>query len=48
MSGILVVIGLTVINTLVTSLLGIDDDDFYYRTLVHSLSFLFVFTKSYA
>src|SRR5215204_7348184 len=29
-SGILVVIGLTVINTLVTSLLGIDDDDFYY------------------
>src|SRR5919112_961562 len=34
LSGIIVVIGLTVINTLVTSLLGIDDDDFYYRTVI--------------
>ena len=33
-SGIIVVIGLTVINTLVTSLLGIDDDDFYYRNVI--------------
>jgi len=34
LSGILVVVGLTVINTLVTSLLGIDDDDFYYRNVI--------------
>jgi type I phosphodiesterase/nucleotide pyrophosphatase len=34
LSGIIVVIGLTVINTLVTSLLGIDDDDFYYRNVI--------------
>src|SRR5215217_2636731 len=34
LSGIVVVIGLTVINTLVTSLLGIDDDDFYYRNVI--------------
>ena len=27
-------IGLTVVNTLVTSLLGIDDDDFYYRNVI--------------
>src|SRR5215217_2154617 len=33
-SGIIVVVGLTVINTLVTSLLGIDDDDFYYRNVI--------------
>jgi uncharacterized membrane protein YvlD (DUF360 family) len=32
--GIVVVIGLTVINTLVTSLLGVDDDDFYYRNVI--------------
>ena len=31
---IVVVIGLTAINTLVTSLLGIDDDDFYYRNVI--------------
>jgi uncharacterized membrane protein YvlD (DUF360 family) len=34
LSGIIVVVGLTVINTLVTSLLGIDDDDFYYRNVI--------------
>jgi uncharacterized membrane protein YvlD (DUF360 family) len=34
LSGIIVAIGLTVINTLVTSLLGIDDDDFYYRNVI--------------
>src|SRR3712207_5183339 len=34
LSGIIVVIGLTVINTLVTSLLGIDDDDFYYQNVI--------------
>jgi uncharacterized membrane protein YvlD (DUF360 family) len=34
LSGVIVVIGLTVINTLVTSLLGIDDDDFYYRNVI--------------
>jgi len=34
LSGIIVVIGLTVINTLVTSLLGIDDEDFYYRNVI--------------
>jgi uncharacterized membrane protein YvlD (DUF360 family) len=34
LSGIFVVIGLTVINTLVTSLFGIDDDDFYYRNVI--------------
>src|SRR5918993_3686956 len=28
LSGIIVVVGLTLVNTLVTSLLGIDDDDF--------------------
>jgi uncharacterized membrane protein YvlD (DUF360 family) len=33
-SGIIVVIGLTMINTLVTSLFGIDDDDFYYRSVI--------------
>src|SRR5918999_1087604 len=33
-SGIIVVIGLTLVNTLVTSLLGIDDDDFYYRNVI--------------
>jgi len=34
LEGIVVVIGLTVVNTLVTSLLGIDDDDFYYRNVI--------------
>jgi uncharacterized membrane protein YvlD (DUF360 family) len=34
LSGVFVVVGLTVINTLVTSLLGIDDDDFYYRNVI--------------
>src|SRR4051812_39408332 len=34
LSGIVVVIGLTVVNTLVTSLFGIDDDDFYYRNVI--------------
>ena len=34
LSGIIVVVGLTLVNTLVTSLLGIDDDDFYYRNVI--------------
>jgi uncharacterized membrane protein YvlD (DUF360 family) len=34
LDGIVVVIGLTVINTLVTALFGIDDDDFYYRNVI--------------
>src|SRR5215212_10008200 len=34
LEGVVVVIGLTVVNTLVTSLLGIDDDDFYYRNVI--------------
>src|SRR5215212_4852890 len=34
LDGIVVVIGLTIINTLLTSLLGIDDDDFYYRNVI--------------
>jgi uncharacterized membrane protein YvlD (DUF360 family) len=32
--GIVVALGLTVVNTLVTSLLAIDDDDFWYRNIV--------------
>jgi uncharacterized membrane protein YvlD (DUF360 family) len=32
--GIVVALVLTVVNTLVTSLLGIDDDDFYYRNVI--------------
>ena len=32
--GVVVAIGLTVANTLVTSLLAIDDDDFWYRNVV--------------
>jgi uncharacterized membrane protein YvlD (DUF360 family) len=32
--GIVVAIGLTVINTLTTSLFAIDDDDFFYRNVV--------------
>jgi uncharacterized membrane protein YvlD (DUF360 family) len=34
LSGIIVVVGLTLVNTLVTSLLGIDDEDFYYRNVI--------------
>jgi uncharacterized membrane protein YvlD (DUF360 family) len=34
LSGIIVVVGLTLMNTLVTSLLGIDDDDFYFRNVI--------------
>jgi uncharacterized membrane protein YvlD (DUF360 family) len=33
-AGIGVAIGITVVNTLVTSLLAIDDDDFYYRNVI--------------
>ena len=33
-AGIVVALGLTVVNTLVTSLLAIDDDDFWYRNVV--------------
>jgi uncharacterized membrane protein YvlD (DUF360 family) len=32
--GVLVAIGLTVVNTLATSLFAIDDDDFFYRNVV--------------
>jgi uncharacterized membrane protein YvlD (DUF360 family) len=32
--GVLVALGLTVVNTLFTSLLAIDDDDFWYRNVV--------------
>src|ERR687898_3111971 len=34
LSGIIVVVGLTLTNTLVTSLLGIDDDDFFFRNVI--------------
>ncbi len=34
LSGIIVVVGLTLINTLVTSLLGIDDDDYFFRNVI--------------
>ena len=33
-TGIAAAIGLTIANTLVTSLLAIDDDDFYYRNVI--------------
>jgi uncharacterized membrane protein YvlD (DUF360 family) len=33
-SGIVVALGLTVINILITSLLALDDDDFYYRYVI--------------
>jgi uncharacterized membrane protein YvlD (DUF360 family) len=33
-TGIVVAIGLTVVNTILTSLLAIDDDDFWYRNAV--------------
>ena len=33
-SGIVVALGITVVNTLLTSLLAIDDDDFYYRNVI--------------
>jgi uncharacterized membrane protein YvlD (DUF360 family) len=32
--GVIVALGLTVVNTVVTSLLAIDDDDFWYRNVV--------------
>jgi uncharacterized membrane protein YvlD (DUF360 family) len=32
--GVVVALGLTVVNTVVTSLLAIDDDDFWYRNVV--------------
>ena len=32
-AGIAVAIGITVVNTLATSLLALDDDDFYYRNV---------------
>jgi uncharacterized membrane protein YvlD (DUF360 family) len=33
-TGILVAIGITVVNTLATSLFALDDDDFYYRNVL--------------
>ena len=33
-AGVAVAIGITVVNTLATSLLAIDDDDFYYRNVL--------------
>ncbi len=33
-TGIAVAIGITVVNTLATALLAIDDDDFYYRNVL--------------
>ncbi len=33
-SGVVVALGITIINTLATSLLAIDDDDFYYRNVL--------------
>jgi uncharacterized membrane protein YvlD (DUF360 family) len=33
-AGIVVAIGITVVNTLATSLFAIDDDDFYYRNVI--------------
>jgi uncharacterized membrane protein YvlD (DUF360 family) len=33
-AGIAVAIGITLVNTLATSLLAIDDDDFYYRNVI--------------
>ncbi len=33
-TGVLIAIGITVVNTLTTSLLAIDDDDFYYRNVL--------------
>jgi uncharacterized membrane protein YvlD (DUF360 family) len=33
-TGIVVAIGITLVNTLATSLLAIDDDDFYYRNVL--------------
>jgi uncharacterized membrane protein YvlD (DUF360 family) len=33
-AGIVVALGITVVNTLVTSLAAIDDDDFYYRNVI--------------
>lgn len=33
-TGVVVAIGITIINSLFTRLLGIDDDDFYYRNVI--------------
>src|SRR4029077_14606859 len=33
-SGVVVTVGLTLVNTVFTTLLAIDDDDFYYRQVV--------------
>ena len=33
-TGIVVAIGITIANTLITALLAIDDDDFYYRNVI--------------
>ena len=33
-TGIAVAIGITIVNTLATALLAIDDDDFYYRNVL--------------
>jgi uncharacterized membrane protein YvlD (DUF360 family) len=37
-SGIALTIGITVINTLVTTMLAIDDDDFYYRSVTRRVA----------
>ena len=37
-SGVVVTVGLTLVNTVFTTLLAIDDDDFYYRQVVRRLA----------
>jgi uncharacterized membrane protein YvlD (DUF360 family) len=37
-SGVAVIVGLTLVNTVFTTLLAIDDDDFYYRQVVRRLA----------
>jgi len=37
-SGVAVAVGLTLVNTVITTLLAIDDDDFYYRQVVRQLA----------
>ena len=37
-SGVAVTVGLTLVNTVFTTLLAIDDDDFYYRQVVRRLA----------
>jgi uncharacterized membrane protein YvlD (DUF360 family) len=34
LTGVVVALGLTVVNTIATSVLAIDDDDFYYRNVI--------------